>query len=560
MNFTPLSLSLSCSLVFRIECQERQINIEWSRYVNSEQRGVNQSVDAAYSLFRTSFGKIELEDKRDMIRLVTYSHEDPDDYGNFAVDFSSFFVVVLRKGPSIVSAAVLRVRGQRFAELPFITTRPSSRGEGNCRRLVSAVERRLISLGVRHLIIPSLESAMGMWTKFGYNPLSQQELEYLGTSILQMDPESSRFLKRRLDIPIAQESQRVPMMPLDGKRVRVKSASSLSLAELDYDDDEDDGEGSRGSRSESESEGSQKGKKARHSKRQKVTDVPAKKIAIGAKASSSHHHRGGGYGAKVKVKVNGSGNKSSAIASNENSAKKPPKGPSSRALSSSLERPKTSLSFLKPSIASVDEHVAASALHLLIEGWLFNSDLDIVDHLILDDYESDSLYDYSSPDLDQDAPGNLSSPLSPIHQTIDKTEILKPSMNGSKPEVGVIISPTRHTVTKTTIKLLPCHAYSSHLPMERFQSQVMDALLPSVVHCLFITPSPDPATPLTSLSTLNLPSEDLQLSRKSPDQDALLTAGLSLIMPMDEPISVEESLAIAAQYAYSLDDDQSELP
>jgi hypothetical protein len=47
-----------------------------------------------------------------------------------------FRVLVLRQGPTIVSAATIRFFGAKFAELPFVATRDGYRRAGNCKRLM----------------------------------------------------------------------------------------------------------------------------------------------------------------------------------------------------------------------------------------------------------------------------------------------------------------------------------------------------------------------------------------------------------------------------------------
>lgn len=48
----------------------------------------------------------------------------------------AFRVLVLRKGPVVVTVATLRLFGTRLAEMPFVATKDGYRREGNCKRLM----------------------------------------------------------------------------------------------------------------------------------------------------------------------------------------------------------------------------------------------------------------------------------------------------------------------------------------------------------------------------------------------------------------------------------------
>ncbi|GAX78969.1 hypothetical protein CEUSTIGMA_g6409.t1 [Chlamydomonas eustigma] len=112
--------------------------------------------------------------------------------------FSNFRVAVLRKGGVVVSVATLRVFGTLFAELPFVATKEGFRKDGHCRRLISYVEAMLIELGVCHLVVPSVNSVLPMWSKFGYRPITEEELRALEGDIVSVDLETSTFVTKRL--------------------------------------------------------------------------------------------------------------------------------------------------------------------------------------------------------------------------------------------------------------------------------------------------------------------------------------------------------------------------
>ena len=82
---------------------------------------------------------------------------------------ANFRVLVLRKGGAVVAAAAVRAHGSLLAEVPYVATRQDYRREGNCRRLMRALEGLLHGVGVRWVALPAVEATAGMWTRsFGF--------------------------------------------------------------------------------------------------------------------------------------------------------------------------------------------------------------------------------------------------------------------------------------------------------------------------------------------------------------------------------------------------------
>jgi hypothetical protein len=49
--------------------------------------------------------------------------------------------------------------------------------------ILQYVEAMLIELGVCHLVVPSVNSVLPMWNKFGYRPITEEELKALEVAV-----------------------------------------------------------------------------------------------------------------------------------------------------------------------------------------------------------------------------------------------------------------------------------------------------------------------------------------------------------------------------------------
>ncbi|KAL5077179.1 hypothetical protein RYX36_016163, partial [Vicia faba] len=92
------------------------------------------------------------------------------------MNFQGFYTVLLEKDEELVSVATIRIFGDKVAEVPLVGTRFQYRRHGMCRILMDELEKKLMQLGVKHLVLPALPSVVDTWTgPFGFSKMTELE-------------------------------------------------------------------------------------------------------------------------------------------------------------------------------------------------------------------------------------------------------------------------------------------------------------------------------------------------------------------------------------------------
>jgi len=150
---------------------------------------------------------VEAHTSRDLIPEMVHGRGPKE--GMAGQDYSGMYCALLIVGSTVVSAALLRVMGGDVAELPLVATSRDVQGLGYFQALFSCIERVLISLKVKHFVLPAAHEAEGIWmNKFGFSRIPPEELEaHLKGAHLTIFQGTS-YLYKAVPLPSSQGKER----------------------------------------------------------------------------------------------------------------------------------------------------------------------------------------------------------------------------------------------------------------------------------------------------------------------------------------------------------------
>ncbi|KAK7283251.1 hypothetical protein RIF29_12653 [Crotalaria pallida] len=138
-------------------------------YSDDELEGLSQienRLSVALGVMHECFEPItDVTSGRDIVADVIFSKGSRFNRLNFA----GFYTVTLERNDEVISVAIIRVYGQRVAEVPLVATRRQFRRQGMCRILMNEIEKVLAQFGVERLVLPAARDVVETWTtSFGF--------------------------------------------------------------------------------------------------------------------------------------------------------------------------------------------------------------------------------------------------------------------------------------------------------------------------------------------------------------------------------------------------------
>ncbi|KAK9755772.1 hypothetical protein RND81_01G049300 [Saponaria officinalis] len=121
------------------------------------------------------------------------------------LNFKGFYTVLLERNDELITVALLRVYGDKVAEIPLIGTRFQHRRHGMCRVLMNMIEKNLLDLGVERLVLPAAASVLHTWiTSFGFSRFEESDRsDFLGYTFLDFQDTTmcQKVLKKLPPLP-----------------------------------------------------------------------------------------------------------------------------------------------------------------------------------------------------------------------------------------------------------------------------------------------------------------------------------------------------------------------
>ncbi|XP_061372005.1 increased DNA methylation 1-like [Gastrolobium bilobum] len=127
---------------------------------------IESKLSVALGVFHECFDPV-IDDLtgRDIISDIMFNRGSELNRSNFR----GFYTMILERNDQVISAATIRIYGQKVAELPFVATRRKFQRLGMCSILINELEKQLTNLGIERMILPSSPSVIDTWTNsFGF--------------------------------------------------------------------------------------------------------------------------------------------------------------------------------------------------------------------------------------------------------------------------------------------------------------------------------------------------------------------------------------------------------
>ncbi|GBG64931.1 hypothetical protein CBR_g48679 [Chara braunii] len=162
---------------------------------------IGRRLKDAVEIMQESFHPIkDTRTRQDLIPLIMTNRR------TMHCDFGGFYTAVLEKEGELISAASLRVFGERAAEMPLVATRFQFRRQGMCRRLLNALENLLANLQVKKLVLPAVPDVQDTWREsFGFQSIADRDKRELAELGIMVFPGTSTLEKPIISTPLGND-------------------------------------------------------------------------------------------------------------------------------------------------------------------------------------------------------------------------------------------------------------------------------------------------------------------------------------------------------------------
>ncbi|CAM8967333.1 unnamed protein product [Rhodiola kirilowii] len=143
----------------------------------------SSKLNVALSVMHECFDPlIDPRTKRDIVEDIIFSTSSEDS----RLNYRGFYTVILEQNEELITAATVRIFGDKVAEVPLVGTRLQYRRLGMCRYLMDELEKKLMELGVERLVLPACSSVLKTWTSsFGFSEMTESErIQFLSYTFL----------------------------------------------------------------------------------------------------------------------------------------------------------------------------------------------------------------------------------------------------------------------------------------------------------------------------------------------------------------------------------------
>ncbi|KAK4760272.1 hypothetical protein SAY87_005165 [Trapa incisa] len=156
---------------------------------------LNMALDIMHECFKPF---LDPKSCRDQVEDIIFNRESELN----RLNFRGFYTLLLEKGDELITVAIIKIHGEKVAEIPLVGTRFKYRRLGMCHALMDTLEKKLKELGVKQITLPASPSVLSTWIgSFGFKEMMESERLGLVNYTLLNFQDTIMCQKQLLDTP-----------------------------------------------------------------------------------------------------------------------------------------------------------------------------------------------------------------------------------------------------------------------------------------------------------------------------------------------------------------------